>query len=340
MQIGRRSVEPGAKPLIVPEIGINHDGDIKKCVDMIDSIHAAGAECVKMQLHIPADEMVPNNVCPPNAGGKTIWEVIEKTALTVDETYAAKNYAEAMGLIWFCTPFGRQAADELNQMGVEVFKIGSGECNNYPLIRHIAGFGKPVILSTGMNTMRSIRTATDILKKTQIDYAVLHCTSMYPAPPSCVHLCVMQDLKMEYKIVGYSDHSVGLYAAFAAIAMGALIIEKHFCDEEFLGPDTPCSMDEEDLSKLVVGALRIDCIKYGIKDIQPGEREIAKFAYASVVSTHPIAEGEPLTRKNTWVKRPSGGIPAARYEGVLRRRTVQAIPANCTIQENWLEKPY
>src|SRR5438105_14759684 len=166
-----RPVGPGEPPLVIAEIGINHEGDFNKAVRMVDDAHAAGCECVKFQCHVIDDEMIPNDVVPGNAT-ESIWNIMSRCALSEDDERALKQYTEAQGLVYLSTPFSRAAADRLESMGVAAYKIGSGECNNYPLVRHIAGFGKPVILSTGMNDLESIRPSVDILRSAHVPFAL------------------------------------------------------------------------------------------------------------------------------------------------------------------------
>ena len=183
MNIHGRNIGPSEAPLVIAEIGINHEGNINKAFQMVEDAHKSGAECVKFQCHIIDDEMSSDakRVIPGNSN-RSIYEIIKLCTLTEEETIQIKKYVENLDMIYLSTPFSRAAADRLNSMGVEAYKIGSGECNNYPLIEHIARFKKPVILSTGMNNIQSIKPAVEILRKASIDFALLHCTSMYPTP--------------------------------------------------------------------------------------------------------------------------------------------------------------
>src|SRR5690242_11064701 len=151
-------------PLVIAEIGINHEGSLDKAIQMIDDAHAAGCECVKFQSHVVEDEMIPNDVVPGNAT-ESIWDIMVRCALSEEEEIRLKAYVEAKGMIYLCTPFSRAAAVRLEKMDVPAYKIGSGECNNYPLVQHIAGYGKPVILSTGMNDLESIAPSVEILSR-------------------------------------------------------------------------------------------------------------------------------------------------------------------------------
>ena len=163
IKIKNRIVGKEFKPLVIAEIGINHEGDFLKAKKMIDDAHQSGAECVKFQYHITEEEMIKNDVVPGNTT-ESIWEIISRCSLTEEEEYRLKKYVDELDMIYLSTPFSREAADKLEEMDVPAFKIGSGECNNYPLINHIASFGRPVILSTGMNNIDSISKVFKFLK--------------------------------------------------------------------------------------------------------------------------------------------------------------------------------
>jgi sialic acid synthase SpsE len=318
-------------PLVIAEIGINHEGDVSKAVRMVDDAHAAGCECVKFQSHVISDEMIPNDVVPGNAE-ESIWDIMSRCAFGEEEERYLKDYVEQKGMIYLNTPFSRAAADRLEGMGLAAYKIGSGECNNYPLIRHIAAFGRPVILSTGMNDLRSIDPAVHILREAGVPFALLHCTSMYPTPYEKVRLGALHDLAERYPdaLLGLSDHSIGLYTCFAAVGLGARILEKHFTsDRNWPGPDVPISIDPAELRDLVEGSRAIHLALGGRKEILPDEQPTIDFAYASVVTLRPVREGETLSMENIWVKRPgTGEILAVEFEGLLGRHARADIPEN------------
>lgn len=185
--------------MVIAEIGINHEGSFEKAKRMIKDIHDSGGKCVKFQCHIIEDEMIENSVVPPNAN-ESIWEIMKRCSLTEDEEIKLKNYTEELGMIYLSTPFSRAAADRLEKMDVCAYKIGSGECNNYPLIKHIASFGKPIILSTGMNDLKNIAESVRILENSGVKYALLHVTSMYPTPYEKVRLGAITDLKKNFQM--------------------------------------------------------------------------------------------------------------------------------------------
>ncbi len=333
-QIGRRPVGPGHPPLVIAEIGINHEGDVAKALRMVDDAAEAGAECVKLQTHVVEDEMIPNRVVPGNAR-ESIWEIVSRCALSAEEERRVKRRAEERGLLFLSTPFSRAAADRLASLGVEAFKIGSGECNNDPLVRHVASFGRPVLLSTGMNDLDSIRPTVEILRRAGVPFALLHCTSIYPTPYDRVRLGALEELSEAFPdaVLGLSDHSLGSYTCFAALALGASILEKHFTsDPSWPGPDVPISLDPPGLRDLVAGTGAIHEALGGSKTVLPEEAPTIAFAYASVVTLRPVARGETLSGENVWVKRPgTGEIRARDYDAVLGRVAARDLPADTQV---------
>ena len=193
-KINGRKIGQPYPPFVIPEIGINHEGSFTKAKKMIKDAHTAGAECVKFQCHIIEDEMIENNVIPKNAN-ESIWKIMKRCSFNENQEKKLKKYTEELGMIYLSTPFSRDAANRLEEMDISCYKIGSGECNNYPLIEHIASFGKPIILSTGMNDIKSISRSVKILEKSKVDYSLLHTTSMYPTPYNKVRLGALIDLK-------------------------------------------------------------------------------------------------------------------------------------------------
>jgi sialic acid synthase SpsE len=324
MQIGSRVLGPDQPPFVIAEIGINHEGDAAKARRMIDDAAAAGCECVKFQSHVIEDEYVPaaGKVIPGNAK-ESILEIMRRCAFDEQTERELKKYAEDRGLIYLSTPFSRAAANRLERMGVLAYKIGSGECNNTPLVDHIAAFGKPVLVSTGMNDLASVGRTVQILERRGVPYGLFHCTSMYPTPYSKVRLGALAQLAAAFPraVLGLSDHSLGIYTCLAAVPLGARLLEKHFTsDESWPGPDVSISITPKELRELIVGSRAVFEALGGVKDVLPEEQPTIDFAYASVVTTLSVRAGERFTRDNLWVKRPgTGEIHATRYEEVLGR---------------------
>ena len=328
ISISGRLIGDGHLPFVIPEIGINHGGDINRAIQMIDDVADAGGECVKFQAHSVDDEMVPNNVIPGNST-RSIWDIIDACTLTADEDLRCKIHAESRGLIYLSTPFSREAADRLNEMGVQAFKIGSGECNNIPLIRHIARLKKPIILSTGMNDAKSISATVQALTEEKAQFALLHCTSMYPTPYELIRLGCITELREAYPntVIGISDHSLSNLPVIAAVALGASIIERHFTsDMSWIGEDIEISIDPAGLKEIIAGAKIIHAASGGAKTVLSGEQPTIDFAYASVVSIAPIAAGDVFTTENIWVKRPgTGEILVTEFEKITGKTATRAI---------------
>jgi len=275
--------------------------------------------------------MIPTDMKPGKISEERLWDIIKRCELTEDEEKRVKAYCEEKGVIYLCTPFSREAADRLEAMNVEAYKIGSGECNNLPLLEHIAQKGKPIILSTGMNDIQSIRRSVSVIQKYDLPLILMHCTSMYPTPYERVRLGAITELLEEFGLpVGLSDHSLGIYTCLGAVALGACVLEKHFTvTRSWPGPDVPISIEPHELAELVKGSRAVFVARGGSKTILDEEKPVIDFAYASVVSIRPIRKGEPLTTENVWVKRPGGGdIPAALLDQVLGKKATRDIPAD------------
>lgn len=338
--LGEREIGGNKPPFVIAEIGINHEGNIDKAIQMVDDASDAGCECVKFQTHIIEDEMIPNNVIPGNTN-ETIWDIMNRCKLSEDEEKKLKQYTERQGMIFLSTPFSRAAAIQLEKLNVIAYKIGSGECNNYPLIEHIARYGKPIILSTGMNNIESIEKSVNIIRKHKTPFALLHCTSIYPTPYDKVRLGGILELKDMFPdaIIGISDHSIGNYTSFASIPLGAHIIEKHFTsDKTWSGPDISLSINPAELKDLIIGTNAIHQSLGGRKEILLEEKPTIDFAYACVVAIKDIKKGEVLSNENIWVKRPgTGEIKAKDFNLVIGKKANKNIKINKQISWNDLK---
>ncbi len=333
MRIAHRSLLPPAPPLIIAEIGINHGGDLEVAKRMVSLAAAAGCECVKHQTHFVHDEMTDEAkaIFPPNAD-VSIWEVMERCALSPDAEIALQAHAESLGLIYLSTPFSRAAADFLHEIGVPAFKIGSGEADNLPLIRHIARMGRPVILSTGMQTIESIRASVAILDDAGVEFALLECTNLYPSPPEIVSLQGIGELRRAFPdaVVGFSDHSIGPSMALAGVALGARIVERHFTDSRYrAGPDISCSMDPAELRFLIDRTAEINIALHNPKARSAPEEAVYRFARASVVAERDLPAGHVIAEADIWARRPgSGEIAGYDFDKVLGRRLAQPVRRN------------
>lgn len=310
------------RALVIPEIGINHEGSLQVAKEMVTAAYRAGARLIKHQTHVVEDEMcqVARGVIPGNSTD-SIYDIMARCALDEEQERELKEYTESLGMVFLSTPFSRAAAERLERMGVHAYKIGSGELNNYPLIEHIAEFGKPMIVSTGMNDIASIAKTVNIMERYGVSYALMHTTNLYPTKPEWVRLGAMQELMEEFKgiPVGLSDHTMNNNACIAAMALGADLVERHFTDSmERTGPDIICSMDEAACEELIQAAKEIPQMRGGKKGALPEEQVTIDFAFATVVTIAPIKKGERFTKDNLWVKRPgTGDIPAEEYNSLL-----------------------
>ena len=232
--IGDICVGDDKRALVIPEIGINHEGSLLVAKEMVSAAYRAGARLIKHQTHVVEDEMcqVAKQVIPGNSSD-SIYDIMARCALSEEDEKELKEYTESLGMEFLSTPFSRAAAERLERMGVKAYKIGSGELNNYPLVEHIAEYGKPMIVSTGMNDIKSVAKAVNIMEKYGVPYALMHTTNLYPTKPEWVRLGAMQEMMREFPDVpiGLSDHTLNNNACIAALALGADLVERHFTDE-------------------------------------------------------------------------------------------------------------
>jgi sialic acid synthase SpsE len=331
IEIEGRKIGSDFEPVVIAEIGINHNGSLAVAKQMVDAAAAAGAEIVKHQTHIIDDEMSGHakSIKPGNAD-VSIYEVMQSAALNENDEAELMDYVRSKGMIFISTPFSRAAAIRLEKMNVAAYKIGSGECNNYPLIKHIASYGKPVILSTGMNSIDSIERSVAILREHKIPFALMHCTNIYPTPPHLIRLDAIIRLATAFPdaVVGLSDHSLTNYPCIAAVSLGASILERHFTDSmDRPGPDIVCSMDTGACRELIKASKIVFHARGGEKGPVAEEEPTIRFAFASVVTIKPVKRGDIFSHDNIWVKRPgTGEILAADFDDILGKKAITDIP--------------
>lgn len=328
--IGGRLIGDDHPPVVIAEIGINHEGSIDTAIAMADAAIDSGAEIIKHQTHIIEDEMSyeAKSVIPGNAD-VSIYEIMGRCALSEDDEWRLMQHTQQRGAIYISTPFSRAAVDRLVAFDIPAFKIGSGECNNYPLIKYVSRFGKPIIVSTGMNSIDTVLPTVEILRKANVPFALLHCTNVYPTPPELVRLGAMVRLKEAFPdaVIGLSDHTTSNYPCLGAVALGASILERHFTDRmDRPGPDIVCSMDPRALSELIGGARTIHSARGGEKGPVDAEAPTIAFAFASVVAIQNIEAGQALSEENIWLKRPGGGdFSVLDYELLIGKRASAPI---------------
>ena len=339
MKIGSIKISKDYPPLIIPEIGINHNGKIDVACKIVLSAKRAGAKIVKNQTHIANDEYsVEAKKIVPDNSKRNIFDLVKSCQLSIEDEFKLKKYTESLGMEYLSTPFSRQAVDRLIKLNIKAIKIGSGECNNYPLIKYICKFRKPIILSTGMCNISEISKTVNILKKNKIIFALNHCTNIYPADYAHARLNFIHTLKKKFpnNPIGLSDHSRDNLIALASIPMGVNMIERHYVDHKKRGgPDVSSSMNFRELKDLILKSRSIFSALKDKKEILIKEKSVAKFAFASVVSVKNIAKGEQLDYKNIWVKRPgTGHFLAKDYEKLIGKKAKNNICTNTQIKKS------
>ena len=344
LNLSGRKVGFGFKPLIIPEMGINHGGSIEVAFKITDEAKKCGAEIIKHQTILPNEDMSveAKNIKLKVLGKKNLFDLLTKLSLSDEEEFKLKNYVEKKSMIFLSTPFSRAGADRLNKIGVKLFKIGSGEFSNLPLVKYVAKFNKPMILSTGMHNLSQISNTVNVIKKINNKFALLHCTSIYPTPNKFIRLNSISQMRKKFNhVIGLSDHTNDCFSSFAAVALGAGIIEKHFVDKKTrIGPDINSSIDKKDLKILVNGCNTIFEQSGGDKNLLIKEEEkTKKFALPSITSIKAIKKGEKFTYKNIFLKRPGNGqLKMKDFNNILGKRSTVDIIENTQIKKKWINK--
>ena len=323
---------------MIAEAGMNHDGSLGNAMRIAEVAAECGADAVKFQLHDAAAETTRDAPSPPYFQHETRWEYFQRTAFDDEQWAALKQACEDAGIEFFCSVFSIEAVDRLERIGVERYKIGSGEVTNLDLVRRVAATGKPVLLTSGMSSWAELDAAVEAAGE---NVTVMQCTSEYPTPPEHVGLNVLAELRERYgKPVGLSDHSLGNYAAFAAVALGAVAVEKHFTlSNDLYGPDAAMSLEPDELEDLVDGVRSIEAMlasPVDKDDLGDDVREMKRVFEKSVVSTREIPAGAEISREWLAAKKPGTGIPARQLEQVVGRGALVDIPADSVLTEDVL----
>ena len=338
-KIGNILIGDKYPPVIIVELGINHNGNLDIAIDIAEKAIQAGAEIIKHQTHIVDDEMsVEAKKVIPGNSNKNIYKIIKSCALNESDERKLMNYIVSKKKIFISTPFSRAAADRLGKFNIPAFKIGSGECNNHFLVDYICKFKKPIIMSTGMNSIKSIEKSVKVIRKHKLPYVLMHCTNIYPTPNNLVRLDCIQQLKKIYPdaVVGLSDHSDSVYSCLGAVALGARVLEKHYIDnkKKRSGPDISSSMDTAELKQLIRGSKEIFESLGGNKVPLKEEEKTAAFAFQSVVATTNIFKGEKLSLNNIFLRRPGNGDYNVKdFLKILGRKVKKNIKKNTQLQK-------
>ena len=332
-------IDRNSTPLIIPEIGINHNGSLSKAFKIVDAAKRAGAKVVKHQTHIPEDEMsLEAKKISPGNSKKNIFDIISSNSLNEEEEFKLFKYVESKKMVYLSTPFSRAAVDRLIKFNIPAFKVGSGEMSNFPLLEHICKAKKPLIISTGMHSMSEVKKTYNFLKKKQIKFAFLHTTNLYPSKDNLLRLNSIKQMQKKFPdiLIGLSDHTSDLLSSIVAISLNAKIIEKHFVhDKKTKGPDISSSIDEKQLKKLINFSERIIVQIKGQKTKIKAEQVTRNFAFASVVAVKKINKGEKLSKNNLWVKRPGTGyFKSNRLNYLIGKVANTNIKKNTQIKKN------
>lgn len=316
---------------VIAEAGVNHNGDTELAVRMIDSAAEAGADAVKFQT-FRADRIISRHARKAEYQKKTTGadesqlEMVKKLELSGEAHAGLMERCREKGIMFLSTPFDFESIDLLNGLGMEIFKIPSGEITNLPYLRRVGGLRKRIILSTGMSTLGEVETALDILVSAgtaRDDITVLHCTTEYPAPLEEVNLRAMLTMGDALKVkVGYSDHTPGIVVPVAAAAMGACVIEKHFTlDKNMPGPDHKASLEPDELRKMVEAIRTVEsALGDGLKKPSVSELKNIAVARRSIVAARAIAKDEILSEDNITAKRPGTGISSMAWDEIIGSR--------------------
>lgn len=337
IDIDGQPVGPDERPYLIAEVGINARGDLTLAKRFIDVAAASGADAVKFQTHIADAEMVESEMRAVGAG--EVYDTVAECEWSVEDHRALQSHAADQDVTFLSTPFSTEAVDLLKEIDVPAIKIGSGELNNRQLLKRAADTGKPLLVSTGMNTLEEIETAVTFLDDVASDYALFYCVSAYPTSAKDFDFRTITRLQEIADVpVGFSDHSTGVEAAKAAIGNGAALVEKHFTiDRRLPGPDQEVSIEPDELADLHSFAKLYHETSSQRQGLHQQETEIKEWAQHSIVTTETIEQGQQVTDAHLTTKRPRTGLSAEQYFEVLGRRVTTTIPADTVLQSAHLE---
>lgn len=339
VQIGDKVIGEKNPVYVIAEGCDNHMGNMEDAKEMCRRAKLAGADCIKFQHHLPDEEMLKDVPMSSNFD-IPLYDFLKLHALTLDQHVELMNYCKKIGIQYLCTPFSLKAAYELNEIGVDAFKIGSGEMTDIPSLVKIAELGKPMIISTGMCTVDEIERTYQALIKTEIPLIFTNCLSEYPPKYEDVNLGVIPKMREYFPevVIGHSDHTPDLYTCFGAVAVGAKLIEKHvILDKRTPGPDQSVSIDFDDLYHLVDGVHKVEAALGCEKRVHDAEDPIREWAFRSIVTRCPISKGQTITHDMIWSKRPGTGIPSHRMEEIIGKKATVNIGENVLLKESDFE---
>lgn len=328
--------------LIIAEAGVNHNGDINLAKKLIEQAAKAGADVVKFQTFkanscVSVSAKKAKYQLETTAKEESQLEMIKKLELSYESHFELMKHCKKHGIAFLSTPFDLESVEFLRGLDLPYFKIPSGEITNLPYLKAVAKCKKKVLLSTGMANLGEIEAALTILRKNGTrNITLLHCNTEYPTPFEDVNLNALKTLKEAFKLeVGYSDHTEGIVASLGAVALGAVVIEKHFTlDKTMEGPDHRASLEFEELKALCKGIRELEkALGSGIKKASKSEAKNKIIARKSLVAKREIQKGEKFSIENLTTKRPGSGISAMRYEEYLGKRALKTYKKDELINE-------
>lgn len=340
MKIGNREIGNGHPTYIIAEMSANHAGDIERAKEIIHAAKEAGADCIKIQTYTPdtitIDCDLPYfHISDGTWSGENLYQLYQKAFTPWEWQRELKEEADKLQIDFFSSPFDNTAVDFLEEIGVKFYKIASFELVDIPLIEYVASNKKPIIMSTGMATLAEIDEAVAAVRRQENDdLALLRCASAYPAITDEMNLRTMQNMKETFGVpVGLSDHSMGAVGAVTAVALGASIIEKHFClDRAIENPDSSFSMNPSEFKQMVKDVrqaeMAIGCVKYG-----PTRQEMGNLQFRrSIFCVKDIKKGEKITRDNVRIIRPGYGLVPKYYNEIMGQKALQDIRRGTPLQ--------
>jgi len=339
------SIHAAGSCLVIAEAGVNHGGSVDRALELVRVAAAAGADAVKFQSFEPATLVAPSAPKAPyqiaQTGSKEgQWEMLARLALSEPDHHAIAESCRHHGIRFLSTPFDASSADRLVAMGVDLLKISSGEVTNWPFLRHLGGLGVPVILSTGMSTIQEVADAVEVLREGGCeDLSLLHCVSSYPSAVEDSNLHVMQTMASLFGLpVGWSDHTEGITVGVAAVAMGAVVLEKHFTlDRSLPGPDHLTSVEPQDLAELVRSVRQVEASRgSGVKQPVPAELPVAAVARRSLHGARRMVKGDRLDSTSLVALRPGTGISPIRLSEIEGRTLVSSLDRGEMLTEEHL----
>lgn len=322
---------------VIAEIGSVHDGSFGNACKLIEAAAQCGADIVKFQTHIAAAETLRDAPAPAYFSTEPRFEYFERTGFSPEQWTRLRKHAVQQGVEFMSSPFSIEAVDLLEDIGVQKYKVPSGEVTNLPLLERIAATGKPVYLSSGMSDWSELDAAVRALKGGG-PLVIMQCTSMYPCPVERVGLNVVAEMRARYGVpVGFSDHTQGVAAAVAAATLGASVIEKHFTLSRLMyGSDAPLAMEPTDFT-LYCRSLREvwELMEHPVnKDDLAPYRDMKRVFEKSVVTATAVKQGTVIARTHLAFKKPGDGIPASRYAAVVGRRARRDLPADHKLRDD------